>query len=299
VTFAKQMAAVRRDVIPGRYDVDVSSDWNCPMVPQGGLMAAVAAKAMILELAGAEEGDAADVGDLGDLRLRSLTTMFAAQVADGPVTIDVRVLRRGRSMSQLMAMVRNPGAEAGHTTIAVFGRPRRGYTFTDIAMPDVPVASDCPSFRDPPPEGWEQQRPTFPFWEMVEGRPALGRAPWEDYTPTTSDSALWYRLDELPTRPDGTVDPLALLVYGDTMPGSVGQKIGNDGAFWIPPSADLTVHLFAEQRSEWVLGHARARQANDGYASLEMALWDPAVGLLAFATQMMYFVFPEETDLPS
>jgi acyl-CoA thioesterase len=287
VTFEKQMAAVRRDVIPGRYEVDVSEEWNCPMVPQGGMMAAIAARAMALELAGD------DVGDLGDLRLRSSSTVFAAQVAHGPVTIDVRILRQGRSMSQVMATVRSPGAEAGHTTVAVFGKARPGYTFTDITMPDVPAALDCPSFRDPPPPGWEERRPTFPFWEMLEGRPALGHAPGEDYTPATSDSALWYHLDDPPVRADGTVDPLALLVYGDTMPGSVGQKIGNDGHFWIPPSADFTIHLFAEQRSEWVLGHARARQANDGYASLEMALWDPEVGLLAFATQMMYFVFPD------
>ena len=60
----------------------------------------------------------------------------------------------------------------------------------------------------------------------------------------------------------------------------------------MPPSADLTVHVFRDAQSEWILGHNFARHAGDGYASLEMALWDPAVGLLAYGTQTMFFVFP-------
>jgi hypothetical protein len=40
--------------------------------------------------------------DLPAKRLRSVTTVFAAQVGSGPVEIDVTVLRRGRSMSQMM-----------------------------------------------------------------------------------------------------------------------------------------------------------------------------------------------------
>lgn len=295
VTFAEQMAAVRPDVIPGRYDVDISPEWNCPVVPQGGMMAALAVRAMVLELA-ANDGNGGEPAP--PLPLRSSTTVFAAPVPHGPATIDVRVLRRGRSMSQVMATARGPGAEAGHTTVAVFGRARPGFRFTDVAMPDVPAASDCPSFRDPPPADWDEEFTPFPFWLKVEGRPASGHPPWEPYEPTTSDSCLWYRLDDTPIRPDGTVDPLALLVFGDTMPGSVHEKIGHGGPMWMPPSADFTFHLFAEPRSQWILGHSRARHAGNGYASLEMALWDPAVGLVAQATQVMYFVFPDGDGPP-
>ena len=95
------------------------------VVPQGGVAAALAARAMAATL------------DHADQSLRSLSAVFAGQVTTGPVEIDVEVLRRGRSMSQLTATVRNPGAKAGLTAVAVFGGPRRGFEFTDLTMPDV------------------------------------------------------------------------------------------------------------------------------------------------------------------
>ena len=110
----RQLSLVVPDAVPGRYQVEVHPDWNCPTVPQGGLMAALAARAMQLELGLSAEDD----GDV--LQLRSLTTVFAAAVPAGPVTIDVRVLREGRSMAQVMATARSPEAPAGHTTLAAF-----------------------------------------------------------------------------------------------------------------------------------------------------------------------------------
>ena len=53
--------------------------------------------------------------------VRSLVTShttFAARVADGPLELDVEVLRRGRTMSQVRAEVRNPGQPRGHLTTA-------------------------------------------------------------------------------------------------------------------------------------------------------------------------------------
>jgi acyl-CoA thioesterase len=284
--FARQMTLVPDKPTPGRYRVDVDERWNCPAVPQGGMMAAVAARAMIAELGDDEQ------------RLQSLTTVFAAAVPAGPVTVDVAVLRRGKSMSQALASVRPAGAarsEPGHTTVAVFGRSRAGFEFTDLVMPDVPSPAECPSFRDPPPPeaGEFRARPVFPFWEQVEGRPALGHAPWDDYVPVSSQCAMWYGFDEPPMRGDGTLDPLAVVALCDLMPGSVGERMGPGEREWFPPSADLTVHLLAPARSEWLLGHLRARRATDGYVSAETALWDQAGGLVAHGSQVMFLTFPD------
>ena len=283
-SLAAQLAAVVPDPdgTPGRYRVDVGAHWRCPIVPQGGVMAALAARAMALEL-GAP-----------DLALRSLTTVFAAAVPHGPATVDVGVLRRGRSASQLTATLRADGEDAGHTSVAVFGRTRPGFAFTDLARPDVPPPEDCPSFRDPVPEGVEDDGFEVPFWQQAEGRPALGHAPWDDWMPERSDCAYWYRLDAPPRRPDGTLDPLMLVVLADLMPSAVGERIGPGGPQeWWAPSADLTVHLLAEPRSEWLLAHLSANRAGDGYASVDAALWDPEAGLVARATQVMFFTFPE------
>ena len=284
--FERQMTLAADASTPGRFLVDVDRAWNCPVVPQGGVMAALAAGAMARAL------------DDPSQTLRTMTTVFAAQVPAGPVAIDTTVLRRGRSMSQVSASVRAAGAGQGHVTTAVFGSDRGGFEFTDLVMPDVPAPADCPSFRDPPPPGVDFEppadRPEFPFWDRVEGRPALGNAPWDDYVPTTSECAFWYRLDEPPMRADGTLDPLAVIALCDLMPSSVGQRMGPGPRTWYPPSTDLTVHLFGEARSEWLLAHLRARRATAGYASVETALWDPTDrSLVAHGSQVMFLVFPE------
>ncbi len=282
------MGLARDASAPGRYLVDVDPRWNCPVVPQGGIMAAIAAMAMAAELAHPDQ------------RLRSLTTVFAGRVPAGPVTVDVSVLRRGRSMSQALAQVRAPGGEVGHTSVAVFGRSRPGFEFTDLHMPDVPPPQECPSFRDPLPPGAGdfERRPPFAFWENVEGRPALGHAPWEDYVPTSSDCAHWYRFDEPPMLPDGTLDPFAVVALCDLMPSSVGERMGPGQPMWLPPSADLTVHVLGEAHSEWLLAHLRARRASEGYASVETAMWDQTGQLVAHAAQVMFLSFPEGPPTP-
>jgi acyl-CoA thioesterase len=275
---------VREDASrPGRFTTQVSDVWMLVAVPQGGIVAAIAARAM-----------AATLGD-PDQTLRSLSVVFAGQVAAGPVEVDVQVLRRGRSMSQLTATVRNPGADAGLTAIAAFGAPRRGFDFTELQMPVVPGAEGLRGWRDGLPEGieFEFDRPPMPFWEhVVESRSAIGRAPWEDFVEGPAESANWYRLDHPPLRSDGRLDPLAAVVLCDTMPGAVGQKLGPEAGPWFGPSVDLTVHVFGAPEPGWLLAHNRARFAGDGYASVDMALWDPSDGaLVAYATQLMFFAF--------
>jgi acyl-CoA thioesterase len=265
---------------PGRWRGRLSEEWSAPIVPQGGLAAAVAVRAM-----------AAEVG-VREQRLRSVTTVFAAPVPAGSVEIDVAVLRRGRSMSQALAHVRGADEAVGHTSIAVFGGARPGFEFTDVRPPRVAPPDACRSFRDAPPPGFER-RVRFPYWDRVEGRTALGHAPWEQWTPTTSERAYWYRFDEPPLEPDGGLDPGALVSLCDTMPGAVSERMGPGMPFWFPPSADLTVHLVGTAGAGWLLAHNRARWAGDGYASAEIALWDPERGLVAYATQTMFFSFPD------
>jgi len=266
-----------------RFTTSISDTWQLALVPQGGVVAAVAVRAMERVL------------DHPEQTLRTMTAMFAGQVAGGPVEVEVTVLRRGRSMSQLTATVRNPGADAGLTAIAAFGAPRRGFDFTELGMPDVPGPDGQRSFRDPLPDGveFEFDRPPMPFWEQViDSRPVIGRAPWEPFEDGPAEAAFWYRIDDPPLRPDGTLDAAGPIVMCDTMPSSVGQKLGPDAGQWFAPSVDYTLHLFRAAPPGWLLAHHQARHAGDGYASVELALWDPAgPHLVAYATQVMLFSF--------
>lgn len=277
------LAVVPWDGDAARFTASISDRWMLMVVPQGGAVAAVAARAMVAYL-----GDDTQ-------QMRSMSVVFAGQVACGPVEIEVQELRRGRSMSQLMATVRNPGAAAGLTAIAVFGAARRGFDFTDVEPPPVDGPDGLRSYRDPLPEGieFEFDRPPMPFWEeIIECRPAMGRPPWEPFEDGPAECAYWYRLDDPPVLDDGALDPVAAVVLCDTMPGAVGQKLGEQSGNWFGPSADFTIHLLGPARPGWLLAHNRARHAGDGYASVEMTLWDVTDRtLVAYATQMMFFTF--------
>jgi len=83
------------------------------------------------------------------------------------------------------------------------------------------------------------------------------------------------------------------------MPGSAFEKIGPSSRATrvLPPSADLTVHVFGTARCDWLLAVNRARRATSGYASVDMEMWDmdgPEPHLVAYTTQLMFFSFPKE-----
>jgi acyl-CoA thioesterase len=270
------------------YRGELSEEWTALDVPQGGIVMGLAARAMATAI------------DAPEMALRSITSVFAAPVRTGPVEIDVQVLRRGRSVAQATATVRNEGSAAGTTSLAVFGASRDGFEFVDLVMPEAPPPEESNSFREPPPEIVEERGPVRAYWaHHVEGRAATGHAPWEEWEPTTSERTFWYRFDERPHLEDGRLDPLALLTLCDTMPGAVSERMGGGLPEWWAPSADLTVHLLGDHRSEWVLARNRAHQAGDGYASLQVELWDPDHGTLcAFGTQTMLFTFPDGAPPP-
>ena len=266
-----------------RYSATISPAWSLAVAPQGGVVAAIAARAMEAELG---------TGQL----LRSFHGVFASPVPVGPVDIDVRVIRSGRSISQVQATVRAAGADSGFTALAAFGHERLGFGYTELEMPDVPEPDECVSFRDPPPpESGMPDEPMFEFWrEVIEGRPALGHAPWDTSPRGAAEVATWFRFEHFPRDEHGQFDQLALLVAADMMPNAVFEKVGPaEDDRWFAPSVDLTVHLLGVPAGTWILNHSRAHYAGDGYASAEVALWNPdgrdGPTLLAWATQVMFF----------
>jgi acyl-CoA thioesterase len=280
--FQRDTAVTPDASTPGRYHAHLPKTWSAPNVPWGGLSLAATARAM---------QDAVP----GHMPLRSVSCVFAAPVEAGDVEVDVTLLRTGRTIAQVLATARTPGRDAGLTAIGVFGASRPGFEFTDLEPPEFPPVDALRSFRDPIPEDvdFEFDSDPFPLWiHHLEGKPVVGHAPWEHYVPTTSERSTYQRYDETPMLADGTVDPLALVALCDMMPGAVGERMGPPTEHdWYGPSADITVHVVGTARSEWLLARNRARRAADGYASLEVELWDPRTGLVAYGTQTMIFTF--------
>lgn len=290
--FQRDTAVVADPTTPFRFAAHLPDTWAAPNVPQGGISLAAATRAMHAALGAVA------------MPLRSVSCVFAAPVEAGNVEIDVTVLRQGRSVAQTMATMHTPGRAAGLTAIAVFGAPRPGFEFTDLTPPEFPDPATLPRFRDGVPDGveWDDDLGPFPIWtHHIEGRPVMGHPPWEDYIPTTSERQTLQRFDETPRTAGGSIDPLALVCLCDVMPGAVAERMGRPIAHdWYGPSADLTVHITGTAHSEYLLVRNFARRAGDGYASVEIEVWDPTEGLVAYGTQTMIFTFfdgvPEGDD---
>lgn len=262
---------------PFRYQARLSADWNAPVFPHGGVVTATALRAM------------SDALGSSDQPLRSVSAVFVSPVAPGPVDIDVEVLHRGRSLSQVRGQLRSAGQDTGIEATAVYGRTRTGFSLAGRAFPNVPPREQCPSFRDN-----TNSAPTANLWARIEAWRARGHAPWDDYQPDSSEQAFWYRYDEHPALGNGQLDPLALIPLCDTMPGAVAERVGSGSPPWIAPSADLTVHILGPAAAECLLGVIRLHHAADGYASAEAEIWDPELGLVAYATQVMFFSFVKD-----
>jgi acyl-CoA thioesterase len=261
---------------------ELDDSWIAPVIPFGGLMSAIAVRAMCAALP-----DPAQT-------LRTVTTTFASQIPVGIAEIDVEVLRLGRGMSQLMARVRSRDDHGpGHVTTAVFGATRRGFEFTDLTPPDAPPPLQCPLPEDPPPDYAKWRARVFENfdWRRVSGHPPW-RTDWEAGGP--AEQVRWIRFNETPRLPSGELDPLCYVALADFMPGGIGQKLGPRFPIFWGFSCDLTVHCLATTRSEWLLQRIHCRDAHDGYASGEIEMWDENRRLVAYATQMMFLSFPKE-----
>lgn len=283
-TFDEQTRVEADQHTPGRYQALLGPGWSAPLHPSGGLVTGVALRAMQAAVPNPEH------------RPRTLTTMFVAPVREGPLRIDVEVLRPGKRMSQLRANVYNQGDEKpAHVVTAALGEAREGFDIEYTQAPEVgPPESYGPR---PSPPG---DIPVFAagFFDRTDVRPVAMKLPWEDdWEGGRAEATRWIRYRETPRDAAGNLDRCALPGLADTMPPAVSQYMGPGVPFFHAPSVDLTVHFYAATRSDWILSHARCHWAGDGYASAEIQLWDEERKLVAHATQMMLLRFPDPESL--
>jgi acyl-CoA thioesterase len=278
-TFAEATAVVASSHVSGRYDAMFGREWSGPRAPQGGVVAATTLRAMTLAL------------DNPSHQLRTSTTVFARTVPEGLAAIDVEVLRRGRSVSQVQGTVHAAGDDAaGHRTLAVFGREREGWEhldFTELEMPEAPPPETCdplPARRDTPSVF------DVTFWRNVEVGNVDFHYPWErDWQGGRARGMRWIRYLDSPRLADGSIDALAYLPLVDVIPGAVFQRVGSSARAFFAPTLDLTVHFLDRTDDDWMLQVMRMRRATHGYGSGEMELWSRDGRLLAHASQTMFF----------
>ena len=165
----------------GRYDAVVDPGWSAPLGPNGGYLAALAIRALEVELDPA-----------GERRLRSLTCHFLRRPAEAPIELRVEPTRSGRRL----AFGRLTGLQEGREVLSALA------AFAVPGLPDVAVWTPPLPGVDPPPgdDGWapiEERMP--PILHRVRIAPRIGTGLFSG-VPLEPGSAPvtggWMRLEE-------------------------------------------------------------------------------------------------------
>ncbi len=119
--FSQVMAAL--EVADGRGRGIVPDDWMQGRTAFGGLLAALANKALRTVVP-------------AGLPLRQLQVAFVGPVAAGPVTVEARLLRAGKSVAQAECRISSDG-NAATAVLGVYGRPRG--SSVALSLPRAPV----------------------------------------------------------------------------------------------------------------------------------------------------------------
>ncbi len=273
--FLRDTSLVPDPIVPGRYHGIIPEAWKIRYA-FGGVTMGVSMRAMQTHL------------DRPDLSLITANTVFSSPIPCGPITIDVTVLRSGRTAAQVGCDLRVTGEDQiALRTHSVFGSPQSlTKSFVDIEFPsDVKPPDECP-----PPMPPSEDNPWKPmnFHEQNEWRPAMphffDRTTWK---PGPARFASWTRLLNEPRLEDGTYDPIALAIPGDSIGSAIGAKFGPTDEAWMTLSLEIGLRIVSVPiaKPAWVLQEITAWQSSDGYVTGPSRLWDAEGNLLAIATQ--------------
>ncbi len=239
----------------GRFRVDVSDRWSVGTGANGGYAAGLLARAIDLATP--------------DRPLRSMTAHFLRPPTPGPATVEVDVVRAGRSLSVLDAALVRDG-EALVVARAAVASPREAVSFCDRPAPDFPPPAELER------EDWGE--PDF-IRRRYDTRYVEGTMP-----PVLSGRGVvsgWIR-----TVDDCPVDrPLAVALTDAWVPPVLMRTDPPLGASTI----DLTIHLFDtldEPYEGWCATTNTSTVLADGYVDTDTEVWTDDGRLLATARQL-------------
>jgi acyl-CoA thioesterase len=255
--FSEAMRSVTRQ--GDGWQATVGEDWLQGRSAFGGLQAALALRAM-RELVQA------------DLPLRTLQTTFVAPVPPGPVTIRARILREGRSATQIEASL-SGGEQTLCRLVGVFGSARASVLDFQPVQPTVENAA-VRELRYV-----EGQMPSF--MQHFRARWLSGDLPFT--RGQSRDSVLQVSL-----RDEGAPDETHVLAFADFIPPIAL------GMFDRPtPGSSLTwmIELLRDRYDDLGLDDwridAQLIAARDGYTNQSLMLWGPHGEPVALSRQSM------------
>jgi len=242
-------------------ELQIPEDWMQGRAGYGGLVGALALKAMRSHV-GAQR------------KVRSLLIAFVAPVGAGAFTIQSRVLREGKSVSQVEAQVVQAD-QVCCTALASFGSDRDSVVRIEPAscpsMPSPDAAMELPYIDGLTPA----------FTRHFAYRWALGELPFSGQG--GKEIGGWIQFRE-------STDCLSeewLVALADAWPSPVLSMLTAPA-----PASTVTwelgfVHLERETCTEndWWGYHCAADSAEKGYVHERAAIWDPGGRLAAYSRQ--------------
>lgn len=242
----------------GAYTARLRPDWEI-WGPMGGYVASVALRAA---------GAASPFG-----RPASFACHYLGVAQFDEVQLTVRTLRSARTaLSQRVEMHQGDRPILEATVWSVGDVDGLAHDVSE--PPDVPGPHELPSIDELLTDEERANRPTFPFWENIDGKPIgwWAEPPTEPLPPVYRG---WLRFVPAATFEDPWVDACRSLVLVDlqSWPSASRQHFGAPMTY-IAPSLDLYVAFTDPQPgSDWLLADGYAPVARDGLMTWNGRLW--------------------------
>jgi acyl-CoA thioesterase len=255
--FSETLHTIRRD--GETWSGSLSEDWMQGRSAFGGIQAAMALHAMRSLLP-------------ADVPLRSVQVAFIAPVPAGPVKISARVLRQGKSVTQVEARLLD-GDDTACLVIGIFGAPRSSTLHLLPRQPTVQAMAKPYVLRYVP--GVLPQ-----FTQQFEARWLVGDVPFSGSTKTE-------QVVEVSLKDEGVADEAHVLAFADFIPPVALSMLDKPA-----PGSSLSwmLELFADSRglplANWRID-AKLQVAQDGYTSQQVMVWGPGGQPIALSRQSM------------
>jgi acyl-CoA thioesterase len=248
---------------PGTFAGSVSPDWRIIIGANGGHIAAMLLRSMVLTVGEPERSP------------RVLNVHFARPPKEEPFEINTVVEREGRTMSNLSARMTQQGKLIA-IGMGAFSTPREATEFADLQMPEVALPQNLERVKD---------RDDFPFGRQLDIVRALG--PMEGERSDRAELGVWMRL-----RDSQVADHLVATQLMDAFAPAVFAKLGLGGGGAGVPTVEMTYYYREElplskaAPDDWYLGVFRTTTSRGGFIEEDGWLWHQSGTLVGQSRQL-------------
>lgn len=258
----------------GVYDGALGEGWRIGGGVNGGVLLAMAGRALATELGTADGDRPAHPDPL------AISAYYLTPGVPGPATVRTSIVRRGRAVSTGQASLLQDDGAGGEVErvrfLATYGDLDTvdGDLTTSAQPPDLPPPDRCVSAAQAPPDFLKHAS----LLQRLDMRLDPATTGWAVGKPSGNGVIRgWLRMA------DGREpDPLLLLLAVDALP-PVAFELGLPG--WTP-TLELTAHVRARPAPGWLRVSLTNRTLAGGFLEEDAEVWDSEGRLVALSRQL-------------